>query len=115
MPRTYNEGGYPKITIVDCGLKFNQIRCFVKRGASVKVVPWNHTLDREDFDGLFISNGPGDPEMCIEIVANLKKLLASKQFLQNPKPIFGICMGHQILARAIGCSTYKMKLDTSYL
>jgi carbamoyl-phosphate synthase/aspartate carbamoyltransferase/dihydroorotase len=56
---TYNEKGSPRICAVDCGLKLNQIRCFTKRGARVDVVPWDHQLNAKDFDGLFLSNGPG--------------------------------------------------------
>lgn len=56
---TYNPKGSPRICAVDCGLKLNQIRCFLKRGARVDVVPWNQPLDAKQFDGLFLSNGPG--------------------------------------------------------
>lgn len=102
---TYNPTGTPRICAIDCGLKLNQIRCFIKRGARIDVVPWNHQLNSDEFDGLFISNGPGDPEMCKETVDNIKKIIESK----NTKPIFGICLGHQLLASAAGCKTFKMK------
>lgn len=102
---TYNPSGTPRICAVDCGLKSNQIRCFMKRGARVDVVPWDHLLNPEDFDGLFLSNGPGDPVMCQKTVQNLKKFLA----MPKTRPIFGICLGHQLLATATGCKTYKLK------
>ncbi|CAL8100609.1 unnamed protein product [Orchesella dallaii] len=101
-----NKGSTVKICVVDCGMKYNQLRCLLKRGVEVEVVPWNHKIDDDTkYDGLFISNGPGDPQMCKETIANLQKLL------KNPKvkPIFGICLGHQLLSIAAGCSTYKMK------
>ena len=77
------------------------------RGARIEVVPWNHDLDKaiKNHDGLFLSNGPGDPQMCLETVQNLKKVLEN-----SSKPIFGICLGHQLLARAIGCKTFKVRV-----
>ncbi|CAD7089875.1 unnamed protein product [Hermetia illucens] len=103
-PIVYNPNGLPRICAIDCGLKLNQIRCFVSRGARVELVPWNYELDLNSFDGLFISNGPGDPEKCGETVKQIKRVLKS-----GDKPIFGICLGHQLLATAVGCKTYKMK------
>ena len=102
---TFNANGFPKIMAVDCGLKYNQIRCLVSRGARVDVVPWDFDLAKaEHYDGLFLSNGPGDPQMCDITIKNLKKVLN-----MDSKPIFGICLGHQLIASAIGCSTYKME------
>nr|UPQ64783.1 CAD protein [Plectrocnemia conspersa] len=103
-PVVYNPSGSPTICVVDCGLKYNQIRCLLKRNVKVEVVPWNHPIDVKSYDGLFLSNGPGDPAICKEPVSNIKKILNSNVV----KPIFGICFGHQILATAIGCQTYKM-------
>ncbi|XP_027201907.2 carbamoyl-phosphate synthetase 2, aspartate transcarbamylase, and dihydroorotase rudimentary [Dermatophagoides pteronyssinus] len=102
-PTIFNEKGFPKILAIDCGIKYNQIRCLARRGARVKVVPWNWPLDKEDFDGLFISNGPGDPSFCDKTVENIAKLI------DGERPIFGICLGHQILSRVAGAKTYKMK------
>ncbi|KAK3917487.1 CAD protein [Frankliniella fusca] len=107
-PITYNPSGSPRICAVDCGLKYNQLRCLLKRGVRVDMVPWNHPLDPSQFDGLFLSNGPGDPAMCSVTVENIKKLLAAKPGTPQLKPIFGICLGHQLLSTAAGCRTYKM-------
>ncbi|CAI4225817.1 unnamed protein product [Auanema sp. JU1783] len=93
------------IIAVDCGLKNNQIRCLAKRGVTVKVVPWDHPIDTEkDYDGLFISNGPGDPEVCSSLVDKIAKIVKTTE-----KPIFGICLGHQLLARSTGANTYKLR------
>lgn len=102
--KTYNPNGKPRICAVDCGLKLNQIRCFLSRGARVDVVPWNHKLNDAEYDGLFLSNGPGDPVVCQQTVANIRALVERG----TEKPIFGICLGHQLLSTAIGCSTHKM-------
>ena len=58
-----------------------------------------------DYDGLFLSNGPGDPETCAVTIANLRRLVSEEMF----KPIFGICLGHQLMSVAAGATTYKMK------
>jgi len=102
--KTYNLGGSPRICAVDCGLKFHQLRCFLARGARVDVVPWDHPINPEEYDGLFISNGPGDPAKCDRTIANLRRILQTSH-----KPIFGICLGHQLLALAAGFTTFKMK------
>ena len=91
--------------MVNCGLKYNQLKCFLKRGARVDVVPWDYDLSKATFDGLFISNGPGDPNMCEITIQNIRKALSKpKKF-----PVFGICLGHQLLSLAVGCKSYKMR------
>ncbi|WLF79192.1 Carbamoyl-phosphate synthase [Lodderomyces elongisporus] len=93
-----------RIIAVDVGMKYNQIRCFVRRGVELKVVPWDYDFSGEKYDGLFISNGPGDPAVMHETVKVLEKVLAEAK-----TPVFGICLGHQLLARASGASTLKLK------
>ncbi|CAL7950785.1 unnamed protein product [Xylocopa violacea] len=101
---SYNPAGYPRICVVDCGLKYNQLRCLISQGARVDVVPWDYDLNEADYDGLFLSNGPGDPSKCETTIDNIRSILQSK----TTKPIFGICLGHQLLCLAAGCTTYKM-------
>lgn len=94
-----------RIVALDVGMKFNQIRCFTKRGVELKVLPWDsHIPDPEPYDGLFISNGPGDPTTLRLAVEQLKSALQSAK-----TPIFGICLGHQLLSLAAGAKTEKMK------
>lgn len=96
-----------RVITVDVGLKYNQLRCLVKRGVEVEVVPWDydfHTLAGKEYDGLFISNGPGDPAMMEETVKHISKALTEAR-----TPVFGICLGHQLMARAAGANTLKMK------
>ncbi|XP_059141957.1 CAD protein-like isoform X2 [Physella acuta] len=103
--KTYNKEGEVKIVAIDCGLKYNQIRCLCKGGASVTVVPWNAQFNIEDYDGVFVSNGPGDPVMCDATIKTISAIV------NDPinKPFFGICLGHQLLSLAIGAKTKKMK------
>lgn len=103
---SYNPTGKPHIVVVDCGLKINQLRCLLDRGARVDVVPFDAKLEGIDYDGLFISNGPGDPAMCTSTVDQLRKVINKGG---NVKPVFGICLGHQLLAIAAGAKTFKMK------
>ncbi len=100
----YNEGAGRKVVLVDCGVKQNIIRCLIRRGVEVIRVPWNYDYTAMDFDGLFLANGPGDPDRCVEAVDILKK-----QMSVSRKPICGICMGNQLLGKAAGASIYKLK------
>ena len=101
----YNEGAGKKVVLVDCGVKANIIRCLIRRGIEVIRVPWDYDFNELEFDGLFLANGPGDPEQCNKTVAHIRT------FLNNPevKPCMGICLGNQLLARAAGAKTYKLK------
>ncbi len=105
---TVNLDGKTNVMLIDCGVKRSQIRELVELDCSVTIVPWDYdfTDDFENlhFDGLFISNGPGDPEKCSVLIERLR------EFMKNSSiPIFGICLGHQILALSAGCKSYKMK------
>ena len=100
----YNEGAGRKVVLVDCGVKANIIRCLINRGVEVIRVPWNYDYTVMDFDGLFLANGPGDPDMCVDAVEVLKR-----QMSRSRKPICGICMGNQLLAKAGGATVYKLK------
>ncbi|CAK9103982.1 Protein URA2 [Includes: Glutamine-dependent carbamoyl-phosphate synthase [Durusdinium trenchii] len=93
------------ILAVDCGMKNNIIRCLVNLGLRVTVVPWDYDFTQDDFDGLFLSNGPGDPTMCQATVEHVRYVMKHRP----ETPILGICLGNQILALAAGASTYKMK------
>ena len=92
-----------KVMLLDCGVKHNIIRSLLKRNLMVVRVPWNYDFNHLDYDGLFLSNGPGDPDTCDAAVQNIRKALA------GDRPICGICMGNQLLAKAGGASIYKLK------
>lgn len=95
--------GRYRIIVVDCGIKNNILRNLLKKDVALKIVPWDYDFNKEDYDGLFISNGPGNPVHCRETIENIKKAI------EMQKPIFGICLGHQLLALASGAKTYKLK------
>ncbi|CAG8027488.1 unnamed protein product [Penicillium nalgiovense] len=94
------------VAVIDCGVKENILRSLVGRGSSVTVLPFDYPIHKvaHHFDGVFISNGPGDPTHCQDTVYHLKRLMETSQV-----PIFGICLGHQLLALATGASTIKLK------
>lgn len=95
--------GDKTVVLVDCGTKYNIIRCLTRRGVKVVMVPWNYDFTTIPYDGLFISNGPGNPDFAEETVRNIRKAM------EIGKPICGICMGNQLLAKAAGAKTYKLK------
>ncbi|KAG8235698.1 hypothetical protein J437_LFUL014042, partial [Ladona fulva] len=102
--RTYNESGSIRILAIDLGLKFAQLRCLCKRGARVDLVPWNSNIAEkvQHYDGVFLSNGPGDPRDLGSVVDEIS------QVFELDIPVFGICMGHQVMSLAAGCKIYKM-------
>lgn len=95
--------GSKEVVLVDCGVKHNIIRCLLKRGVTIVRVPWDYDFNGLSYDGLFISNGPGNPDLCDKTVGHIRESMAKE------KPVFGICMGNQLLARAGGAKTYKLK------
>lgn len=95
--------GRKKIVLLDCGVKHNILRCLLRRNIEIIRVPWDYDFNNLEYDGLFISNGPGNPEYCTATVENIRKALSAD------KPVFGICMGNQLLAKASGASTFKLK------
>ena len=100
----YNEGAGKRVVLVDCGVKANIIRNLIERGLEVVRVPWNYDYTGMEFDGLFLGNGPGDPDLCQEVVDILRQ-----QMNKSRKPICGICMGNQLMAKAGGANIYKLK------
>lgn len=99
----YYGTGKKRVVLVDCGVKENILRCLLKRDVTVIRVPWDYDFNTLVYDGLFISNGPGDPDTCSVAVDHIREAL------KGDKPIFGICMGNQLLAKAGGAKIYKLK------
>ena len=100
--REYGNGRY-RVILVDCGVKNNILRCLLKRDVRVVRVPWDYDFANEPRDGIFLSNGPGDPARCEATIAHVRRAL------EGDTPIMGICLGNQIMARAAGAETYKLK------
>lgn len=99
---TYGTGKY-KVILVDCGVKNNIIRCLLKRDTTVIRVPADYDFTNDEYHGIFLSNGPGDPKKSTETIKHVKKAY------ETGKPIMGICLGCQIMALASGADTYKLK------
>jgi carbamoyl-phosphate synthase (ammonia) len=106
-PAVYGAGNPVRVLAVDCGIKYEMIRMLVARGAEVKVVPWDWDLasERDWYDGLFISNGPGDPAVLTPLIEQLRRVITAPG---KPKPVFGICLGNQLLGLAAGARSYKL-------
>ncbi|MFA6486225.1 MAG: glutamine-hydrolyzing carbamoyl-phosphate synthase small subunit [Candidatus Magasanikbacteria bacterium] len=103
LPRTDTRSGSgARVVVVDCGMKANILRELKKYPLTLKQVPFDYDYSNENFDAIFISNGPGDPAMCKRTIAILKKAL------EHQKPIFGICLGLQLMTLAAGGKTYKL-------
>jgi carbamoyl-phosphate synthase small subunit len=101
--RTAYLGEGKTVVVVDCGAKGSIVEELRARGATVIRVPWDYDFLQEDFDAVFISNGPGDPRACGTTITNIRKTF------ETNKPVMGICLGHQLMALAAGASTYKLK------
>lgn len=101
--KTVHGKGDTTIVLVDCGAKENIARSLLRENVRLIRVPWNYDFTQEEYDGVVISNGPGDPSVCGEAVENIRKAFAID------KPMLGICLGTQLMALAAGASTYKLK------
>jgi carbamoyl-phosphate synthase small subunit len=101
--RCYPAGGQAKVVLVDFGCKESIVRCLSARGVDVLRVPWNHDWSAEGADGVVLSNGPGDPKMCSEALPIIRR------GLERNIAVLGICLGHQLLALAVGADTFKLK------
>ncbi len=101
----YNAGAGKKVVLVDCGVKHNILRCLLARGLEIIRVPWDYDFIGMDYQGLFLANGPGNPDTAAVTVDHIRTAMQ-----QHPtRPIFGICMGNQLLAKASGAKVYKLK------
>ena len=105
--KTYYGKGVKRIVAVDCGMKESMLRQLSKYPVEIVRVPHDYDYTQEPFDGVFFSNGPGDPMRCIKTIEVLQKAM------QLQKPIFGVCLGSQMLGLAAGAKTYKLPLATA--
>lgn len=105
VPYELNPTGSVKIAVLDFGAKANILRSLVRQDVAVTVLPWNYDFNavRDQYDGLFLTNGPGDPTHCLEAALTLRRTLQ-----EWDRPVFGICMGHQIIGMAAGLDAYRM-------
>lgn len=94
--------GRKRVVAVDCGMKENILRCLLRFDVAVQRVPYDYDYTNEAYDGIFLSNGPGDPKLCVKTIRILQKALTAQ------KPLFGICLGAQLLALSVGASTFKL-------
>jgi carbamoyl-phosphate synthase small subunit len=101
-PQQYGQGA-KHVALIDCGCKNEILRSLLSRNLAVTVLPLNHTVEPGHFDGILVSNGPGDLEKYAATIATVRTLL------HHDKPLFGICLGHQLLALAAGARTRKLK------
>lgn len=102
-PRTYNAKHKKKVILVDCGAKENILRSLLKMPVRIKRVPYDYDYSNEEYDGVLISNGPGNP------TAYQATIDIARKALKNDKPVFGICLGSQLMALAAGAKTYRLK------
>ena len=100
--KEYGTGKY-RVILIDCGVKFSIIHSLLKFDTTVIRAPWDYDYSKEEYDGVFISNGPGNPEFYKETIQHIQ------HSLKGEKPIFGICLGNQLLGLACGAQTYKLK------
>lgn len=103
--QAYDRGDAKRVLLVDCGVKENILRCLLKRNLEIIRVPWDYDFTDVDYNGLFLANGPGDPDTASVTVEHVR--LAMEKHPE--RPIFGICMGNQLLAKAAGAKIYKLK------
>jgi carbamoyl-phosphate synthase large subunit/carbamoyl-phosphate synthase small subunit len=100
--KEYGNPSHPKVIMLDCGQKYSILRCLLRQNLCVKVVPFDYDFTEEHYDGLFISNGPGDARKCTKTIQHIQKAY------ENNAPIFGICLGNQLMGAAAGAEIYKM-------